>query len=239
MWNKIFFYLKEILFPVECVQCGVEGEWWCKKCRRVVSTDPIFVCPICAMKTMGGAICPRCCGVSHLSGARAWYHYDEHNAIGTLIKQFKYHFARDISDLWRELIVEHWSTVLPDDFITGSVLVVPVPLHPRRWRERGFNQAEILAQIIFEQIKKHNLNCVLDTVSLKRTRYTAPQAHLARSERLNNLKNAFDWQGDNITMKKVLLIDDVLTTGATTEECARILRAHGACEVWAITLARG
>ena len=237
MWNKILQNFKEVIFPVHCIKCNREGQWWCKLCRTKNDPAPIYLCPVCRQQSDGGKCCDRCRAGASLDGAIAMSLYEEDYSVGILIRQFKYNYASDLASLWTEFVAERWSQVQLG-LIGGALTVVPIPLHPRRLRERGYNQAEILARIIYSQIKKDNDSCQLETQALRRTRYTMAQARLNRSERLVNLKNAFVWSGVSAP-KNILLIDDVLTTGATMQECARVLRASGAEQIWALTLARG
>jgi len=112
--------------------------------------------------------------------------------------------------------------------------IVPVPLHPTRKRERGFNQAELLARALNRAtgIRLHR--------ALQRTRYTTTQTQFDRAERMENLKGAFRLRrGSNVQDLRVLLVDDVLTTGSTLSECASVLKAAGAVSVHAATAARG
>ena len=111
---------------------------------------------------------------------------------------------------------------------------MPVPLHPARKRERGFNQAELLALAL------HRHSGVPVENALQRTRYTTTQTQFDRSERMENLKGAFRLRrGSNVQDLRMLLVDDVLTTGSTLSECASVLKKAGALSVHAATAARG
>jgi ComF family protein len=112
-------------------------------------------------------------------------------------------------------------------------LVIPVPLHPSRQKERGFNQAGLLASVLAERAR-----LPLNDGHLTRTRATPPQVGLGAEERKVNVQDAFIWEGNGLEGVRVLLIDDVCTTGATLEACAVALQAGGARLVWALTLAR-
>src|SRR5262249_21837498 len=113
-------------------------------------------------------------------------------------------------------------------------LVVPVPLHPARKRERGFNQAELLAREL-SRSRGLSLGKALD-----RIRYTTTQTQFDRNERMENLKDAFRLRhGCNVQGLRMLLVDDVLTTGSTLSECASVLKRAGAHAVHAVTVARG
>jgi ComF family protein len=112
-------------------------------------------------------------------------------------------------------------------------VLVPVPLHPTRQRERGFNQASLLAELLSARI---SIPC---KPVLKRIRYTTTQTALDRAERMENLHNAFRLRKNaDVRGLRVLLIDDVLTTGSTLSECARVLKRAGAMSVHAATAAR-
>ena len=105
--------------------------------------------------------------------------------------------------------------------------------------KRGFNQSLILAELIYSQLKNTGKECLLDSQNLCRTRFTAQQAKLDRRARQKNLRNAFCWNLDAVVPERILLVDDVITSGATARECARVLKQHGAKFVWVAALARG
>ncbi|MBI4032704.1 ComF family protein [Candidatus Berkelbacteria bacterium] len=125
-----------------------------------------------------------------------------------------------------QLAADHWSVLGS----AGSTTIIPIPLARKRLRERGFNQAELLTR---------TLSQLLDTpveTALVRSRETTSQVGLGRTERAANVVDAFTWRG-NPLHGAVVLVDDVVTTGATLGSAAQTLRAHGAREVWAATLA--
>lgn len=113
-------------------------------------------------------------------------------------------------------------------------VIVPVPLHKRRLRSRGFNQALLLAELL-----AHEWRLPLERRALRRVRWTEPQITLTAAERRENVRGAFA-VADNVAVagKCVLLVDDVLTTGSTVEECARTLKRSGAVGVAVVTVAR-
>lgn len=116
----------------------------------------------------------------------------------------------------------------------ANILIIPVPLHKRRQRWRGFNQAEIIARQLSACF------CLDLTLNqLVRQRYTKPQAKLNTLRRWQSIKGSFSWQGASLNNQTVFLIDDVATTGATLNECARILKQAGADKVWGLVIARG
>lgn len=225
--------IKEILFPVYCVECQKEGEWWCEKCLQKIKVNIIANCPACGVKTGRGESCDKCRASSYLDGAVALFNYRENDPIAKLIKQFKYNFAGDLKIFWPKIIQKIDGNFLPWRDFT----VIPIPLHARRQRERGFNQAEVLALVFAGNFKTRGVTCVLNSKALSRTRHTLQQAKLSREERHRNLLNAFIWRGGTAP-EQVILVDDVFTTGATMQEAAKVLKQAGVKEVWGLALAR-
>jgi ComF family protein len=148
-----------------------------------------------------------------------------------MVHALKYSFVTRSVPALAELMAEAWIHVWDDtDF-----LFVPIPLHPRRMKERGFNQASLLAR---------ECACLLGCASaddvLLRTRWTPPQTELARKDRYANIRDAFSCpHPEAVCGANILLIDDVFTTGATLQEAARELKTNGAREIRALTLAHG
>ncbi len=122
--------------------------------------------------------------------------------------------------------------------LTDSDIIIPVPLHKKRLNERGFNQSLLIAHHL-----SNRLSIPLCMDGLQRTRWTRPQIELSRDERLKNVRGAFAVRADfkpahTIKDKRVILVDDVYTTGATVNECAKVLKKAGASEVVVFTIAR-
>jgi ComF family protein len=222
---------------------------FCAVCKRAVEPDE-RLCPGCAEKAprirppfcakcsqpFSGAItgsftCANCANrVLHFEAAVSAYR--SRGVVRELVHSFKY--GRQIH--LRHLL-GHWlAETQADSRLAGRRfdLAVPVPLHPARQRERGFNQAELLAGALHR-------SCGLRVGNvLQRTRYTATQTLFDRSERMENLKGAFRLRrGGNVQDLRMLLVDDVLTTGSTLSECASVLHEAGALSVHAVTVARG
>jgi ComF family protein len=167
--------------------------------------------------------------VLHFTAAVAAYR--SRGVVRQLIHDFKYN-----KQLHLRHVVAGWLVATLDDpRLQGRRfdLVIPVPLHPTRKRERGFNQAELLAEALSAHANLPMRN------ALERIRYTTTQTAFDRSERMENLHNAFRLRKmADVRGLRVLLIDDVLTTGSTLSECARVLKAAGAISVHAATAAR-
>jgi len=245
--QKFKFFLKallDIIFPIECLGCGVAGQWLCKNCHAHIELRQNFCCPDCGLSSNFGSFCTTCQSRHSLSGILSAVDY-HNNLVQQSIKIFKYRFVSSLGEELSfflgqgiekaQILCSARHEKYPQIFMNWcGVLLLPVPLHQKRRRWRGFNQAEILAEAFLKIMPMD-----YDATSLRRIRYTKPQANLKREERLFNLKNSFIWQGGSLTNRRVILIDDVATTGATLEECARALKAAGACEIWGLVIAKG
>jgi ComF family protein len=232
----LFRALKDLLFPPHCLGCK----------RRLDSSLPPLFCVECA-DTLTFIRSPRClcCGIPFVSGAdhlcglclngrhafdlaRALLYYRP--PVSDIIVSLKFNGnLAGIASL-RALITE---VKLLDAFIEPDI-ILPVPLHTRRLRQRGFNQAVVISNGCLSNWKKK-----IETGLLVRHRPTSPQSLLSGDERRSNLKNAFSLADPNrIAGMRVLLVDDVYTTGSTVNECSRVLRKAGAERIEVFTLAR-
>ena len=193
------------------------GEPLCKKCGKPLSTAEAEYCPDCGRK-------------KHLYvRGRAALEYD--SVMRESIGRFKYKKRREYGDFYvQELLracgeaVRSWN---PD-------LLIPIPLHKSRRRKRGFNQAELIARGLGKE-----LGIPVSADSLLRTKKTSPQKELNDQERKSNLKNAFQLAKDNVKFKKILLIDDIYTTGSTIDAAASVLLDHGAEKVYFLCISIG
>jgi ComF family protein len=174
-----------------------------------------------------GRLCLRCQDASlQIDGVRSVAFLE--NPMRKAIHRLKYSNARDLAAPLGEMMVSYWQDIqLPAD------VIVPVPLHARRLRERGYNQAALLARELGRGV---GLPVLED--ALVRVRETSPQIDLNAKERKENVRGAFHCPDDRLTGKSVLLVDDVYTTGATLEACSLALKQRSVHTVWALTLAR-
>lgn len=221
----------DAFFPIRCLGCGTYDTWLCNDCH---TTLPILVeqhCPLCKKHiTPYGNVCFACAtkSTSGLDGVFVVSHYHD-PLLKKAIHHYKYRFASDIATPLALLVAQaiHHSTLPTPD------MLIPVPLHKRRLRWRGFNQAEILAKAL-------DLHIPILTDILIRRRYTAPQVSMKdQSARQKNLIQAFCvTDASCVHGKNILLIDDVMTTGTTLMECARTLKDAGAKTVHCLVLAR-
>jgi competence protein ComFC len=230
--------LVDLFFPPHCSLCGCriepgmtgERAVFCEPCLATILPPPDQCCPVCSQPMMGMMLCPNCDGRHwHLETIVPASRYE--GELRGVIQRFKY--GRDIA-LARPLGLL-LARALEDPRITGRAFdaVVPVPLHPQRERERGFNQAGLLAGLMARSmgVPKRDL--------LKRVRPTLQQAGFDRSQRMENLRDAFVLKRHIPADATLLLIDDVSTTGVTLDACAAVLKEGGASEIYAVVVARG
>jgi ComF family protein len=186
------------------------------------------LCPKCGRPQSSAILCSSCIGwQAEIDGIRSPFRFD--GAIRKAIYQLKYGNLRALA----ELLAQWLNDYLVSNPVPGEVLV-PVPLHHKRLRERGYNQSSLLAK---ELGKLTNLPVVDDC--LIRQRYAPPQARTSTvDERWSNVANAFLCRDRRLKNKQVLLIDDVSTSGSTLDACARALKEAGATTVWGLVLAR-
>ena len=229
----------DLLYPPRCEACGrLRREAICAECWAGIARIERPVCEVCGEpfdpRAKAAPRCQRCRrgGYRAVSVARSAAYYE--GPLVEAVRRFKYHCQMV---LWRplgRLMVETLERGAGGDLDPATIDVVcPVPLHESRLRERGFNQSELLGEVVAEAIGKP-LQSLLD-----RTRPTLPQVELPAQSRAANVRHAFAPRlNEVIRGERVLLIDDLFTTGATLAECARVLRRTGAEEVRVLTLAR-
>ncbi len=207
----------DCLFPFFCLGCDNEGTILCNKCQATLPVLGIFV-------SLENA--------SVLDDHIAVGIFEENNLLGKLIYAYKYNFVTDVLKVFEKMIQDFLQH--NKKFFDSVDIVIPVPLHRRRYAERGFNQAEEIAKVLSRE-----LNIEMQNVLIRKNA-TKQQAKLHKKEREQNVSGAFELQqGIDVQNKHILLVDDVFTTGSTLSECARVIKEHGATEVRAFTLARG
>jgi ComF family protein len=235
--NKIKGLALDILFPLACLGCRKENYWLCPDCLNRVKLLDFQFCPFCEKYiSEKGALCPDCrkLGKSSLDSLIVAAPY-ENPEVKRLVHYLKYRFVSEsstpLSKLVTRSLVKH-DSLLPD-------MIVPVPLHPKRLRWRGFNQSMLLAEKISEELAPPLKLEILD--ALERTENKKPQMEIKKySDRLDSVKGIFSLKADStrIKNKRILLVDDIATTGATLEECAKVLKKSGAKKVFAAVISR-
>ncbi len=226
----------DLLFPPLCLGCGVglassQPPLFCPECQKQITPLAPPFCTCC------GRPLPAAAGSGHTCGrcltkppafakARALTLYS--GPMAEAIHRFKYQ-----GEQAGLATFAHFHRALVSDLAEPDA-ILPVPLHPERLRQRGFNQALLLAQAFFPKAERR-----LDPGVLVRLRHTHTQTGMNGTERRRNLKNAFGLTiPERVAGRSILLVDDVYTTGSTVNECAKVLRRAGAARVEVLTLAR-
>ncbi len=254
--------LLDLLFPLSCLGCSREGAWLCAGCEKALPTILANHCPFCETKTQFGNTCSECKPRRALDGAISCIPY-AHPVIQSLIHAWKYNGTSEVTPFLarfaeRSLLVARRTAIVRARWalesgisktemrrIAGApallwgtnVTLEPIPLHPKRERERGFNQARLLAHALALAAPARRM-----THALKRVKKTFAQAQLQGVDRSTNMADAFtviDGERGRLHGQHVVVVDDVITTGSTMESAARVLKSAGARSVWALTIAYG
>ena len=234
-WRAFF----DFFFPPKCPLCGEDrespsDERPCSTCLSQIKFFSSPRCPRCGIRFHSPAesdhLCSECLTEErYFTKARAVCLYE--GPMVEAISRFKYGGVTRLAIPLGSFLAEYRDPEFP---FSHFDLVLPVPLHPKRLRQRGFNQSLLLARYFS---RKHAIP--LNFTSLQRSRPTQPQTQLSGSERQTNVRGAFEVKRPEVVAeKRALIIDDVFTTGATVRECAKVLLSAGAKQVDVLTLAR-
>lgn len=204
----------DFLFPIQCLGCKKEKTYCCETCfLEIPRLDKKF---------------PQKSDDWIFAAAK----FKEKSLLACLIHFFKYDGIRTINSTFMNL----FPNSSPFPFIQTKTILIPVPLHPRRFRKRGFNQSALIAEHLG---KRWNYRVLPDL--LIRHRFTQAQAELTKEKRLTNVRDAFRLKSSEIFLDETtqyLLVDDVCTTGATLTECAKALETGGAKHIYGVVIAR-
>lgn len=225
--ERLLQLVKDILFPFFCVVCNEEGTLLCERCLSSLSLSPVWRCPVCKKESPSGVTCESCHSVSFLDSVSSVAAYEEGEPVARLIHELKYNSIEEVTGVLEQIFL----SVYPKEKVPFCDVIISIPLHKKRLAKRGFNQSELIASFL-----SANLHIPLDH-GAKRIRFTHPQVGLSGEERKKNLHEAFQ-VNSALQGKKVLLVDDVFTTGSTLQECAKALKEAGAQEVHGFTFAR-
>ncbi len=228
--QELFQYLSdsivEAVYPYHCI-CGKWGTILCPTCSQNVEIINTEVCPICKKLSPHGQTCPGCRQHSNLTGVMVLGSHD--GVLKTLIWKYKYGPIKAITPVFGDMLYKQYGEFLKKK----RPLITSVPTSPVRLSQRGYNQAAELGDYLAQKAGLIYLE------ALARPKDTLHQVGLTRKERLANAPGSILDAGHAAGMnKRILVVDDVYTTGATLEECAKILRQQGYREVWGMVLSR-
>jgi ComF family protein len=237
-----------VLFPSDCRICGepltnISRLPVCRECLSAILPLEDGLCTVCSERifspyALSSAEGPRCglCRRMEPLFARAVAYGSYEGGLRELIHLLKYGGVRPAANVLGRMLAEAIAKLGPE--LSGEILLIPVPLHRAKLRQRGFNQAELAARAAFK-CSAYRDRLRLATGILMRKRETASQIGLTRHQRRENLRGAFEVKhAEAIKGREILLVDDVYTTGSTVSECSRVLRRAGAAKVWVATVAR-
>ncbi len=221
--------LRENCFLCASIQTVNHG--LCEACLKDLPWLPSSSCPQCGLNS-SGHICGSCLSSSpYFDITHAVFLY--HHPIDAMIQRYKYGNTLNLSHTFGNLMSEKISALAHSEDID---LVIPMPMHPTRLKQRGFNQALEIAKIMNKVLNK-NTRTKLDYKSVIRQTLTPPQASLPLKDRVKNMKGAFKVNA-NLTGKRIAIVDDVMTTGASLNELAKTLKQAGATHVECWVIAR-
>lgn len=238
---KLKNIILDILFPPICINCrktltnaendaDQRGKIICEQCLGIIKLNSALFCPVCrARLAENKKICHR--DAPYFLAAAG--NYDD-PVLQNLIHYFKYKSFENLAPILGELLIKYFKLLNFETFKLLNFIIVPIPLHHCRERERGFNQAKLLAEII----ARHFNLPLID--GLKRIKNNEPQVKLKDFEkRIKNISDCFEIKNPEIVKgKNIILIDDVFTSGATMNEAARILKKNGSGKIIALVLAK-
>lgn len=218
----------DLIFPPRCGGCDKAGERFCQTCVASLAYLPPSICVQCGypLPTAGQCTATHPPGTSALAGMRSVLFFE--GPVQRALHRLKYKRDIILADSLAGLLSEAWRT---SDLPRG--VVMPVPLSAERLRERGYNQAGLLAHAFAELT-----HLPYRPAAAVRIRHTVSQVKLSAAQRRENVAQAFEAQSRAVLGQTIILVDDVCTTGATLAACAEALRAAGASCIWGLTLAR-
>jgi ComF family protein len=217
----------DLLFPPKCGGCQTAGSLWCEVCRAAVKPIEQPWCEKCGEPFTISGLCVNCrAHPLQIEKIRSVALFD--GVLRQAIHRFKYERLAGLAEPFGELLAAYWrAEQLAADWL------IPVPLHPSRERDRGYNQSELLARSL-----AHRVEVAVSSQGLRRTRATAIQMTLNAVQRRENVADAFACVEARLRGARVVVLDDVCTTGATLEACAQAALKAGAASVMGLTLAR-
>lgn len=230
---NIFQFILDLFFPRNCLECGEGTGYVCDRCKRHIIPLSVQKCPTCKRPNIFGKFCsPWCNKGFYFDQLLVCATYEKEGLFQKLMVRFKYKFSEELAEFFGNILVERFES-FKKLLKFQDIILVPVPVHKKKLKTRGFNQAKLLAN----HISGHEVwDC------LYRKKFRPDQAKLNRKERLTNLIDSIDLKEEftgKLEGKFILLIDDVVTTGSTLNECSKVLKRNGVQYICGLVLARG
>lgn len=234
---KLTTFLLDLLFPKQCLGCQKDDAYLCKECSESIPINKKLTCYNCGKITPGGECCPACKNRRPSPLAGLLLASEAENALlHQIIYKFKYNFIKELSQPLGKILIKFLETI--PQFKKQNILLISVPLSRRRLHWRGFNQAQLLAA----EVQRHFSFPIGENI-LKRSRHTRPQMEIKDAQsRRQAIKGAFKSilpYSETLKDKIIILVDDVATTTATLEECAKALRPLKPRKIFGLVLCRG
>lgn len=217
----------DALFPAYCLCCDGEGQWACARCRAHLKRASMTGCSFCGKPIGNGYTCVSCCQTAGICQIVSVFHFKQ-RGIQELVHALKYDNIRGVAPWMGRCMAAAWQLHGGE----APEILIPIPLHRSRLREREYNQAFLLAHHAGREI-----GIAVDENLLIRSRKTASQTGLTASEREANVRGCFSLAQAVLPYKHIVLVDDVFTTGATLREAAVVLKNAGAQSVSALAFA--
>ncbi len=229
--KKLISPFLDLIFPKTCLGCKKEGSFLCEDCLKCLEVPVGQSCVVCNKHaTVSNQLCDSCRHNFNFNTVFVMGTYE--GVIKQIISTLKFDYVEEVAEKLADMFAQAVDMADLDDKLNGKQLI-PVPLHKKRYLERGFNQAELIAR----HLSTH-LNMNFDAKSLQRIKNTKQQANLNRELRFENMKGAFYAQFEKVP-EIVYLFDDVFTTGQTMNEAAKAIKLAGVKEVNVLALAHG
>ncbi|NTU65924.1 MAG: ComF family protein [Chloroflexi bacterium] len=217
----------DLLYPPQCGGCQTAGSLWCDACRAAIEPIKPPWCEKCGEPFVTDRLCANCrTHPLQIEKIRSVALFE--GVLRQAIHRFKDERLAGLAEPFGEMLADYWR----GELLTADWLI-PVPLHPSRERDRGYNQSELLTRSLARRV-----NVPVSSKGLRRTRATAVQMTLNAAQRRENVAGAFECIEARVRGARVMLIDDVGTTGATLDACAQAVLKAGAASVMGLTLAR-
>ena len=226
-------FLKDLFFPRVCLGCGFLGSHICPSCEKKIKKVQKDWCFYCKQPSFLGLTHPKC-QKGGVDGVVTAFYYND--VLKRIVKNIKYRLVREgLKDFFLLIPQETYAKLDRYNKLYRDTLLMPIPLSSKRKRQRGFNQSEELVNHIMQFLsfsRAKNLIKIHDTKSQSQT--------MSHAERKKNIKGAFAVEdGEEISGRVIVLVDDVVTTGATVAEAVRVLKKQGAAKVFVFAIAKG